>query len=729
MTRWKTHLIFLAALAALVLIGGSIPYASAAEPYDAIFTNASLTPKEKLIAFTEAAGWTPELDEWLAYHQIASLESPQETTEPTITNVAANPTVGGVTTQITLSATVQGATSMQWQSSTDGGASWQNIFGGTTASITWTPGVIGTYQVRLQATNSDGTTTSITVTVTIYPAPTVTATVSPPAGSMQQVLTLTGTVTDPAPGTTTYQWQSAPAETGAWIDVEGATTLTYQYAYDGTAGTAWYRLAATGVGGMAYSAAVSYTAYAVPTVTATVSPPAGPVTQEFTLMATATDTTSYQWQVAAADQQNWQNILGATGPTATHTFPDGTMTGTYYFRVIASGPGGTATSIPVSVLLSDLTPVISSASVVPNMGAVPLTVSLTAAATNNPTYTWQLLSGSTWTTIATGATATYTFAAGTPGGVYSIRVVAENQYGSDTRTVTIEILEPPIVEISRPESGSYFGQGRSITFEASGAADSYTWEFGDGSTVAGKHVSHSYSTLGTYTVELIASNIAGVSTDEIVLYIIERSDLTLIISSISSRGATLTAEIDGETVPDGTKIWFEVYSPTGQTVWTSTKKNYTTPHISTTVSGMPLLSGQSYTVRAFADGYAPSMLQSMTLIAAIAPPYDPMGKTLEESGLLQDPFNVSRLLNTLPGVLGEPMGGGKLGVSIAFGVIIMFVLTALWLRQNDIVMPTLLGLIMGFFLIDRAPPEFGFIGYPLMIVCGVGLVYALFKKR
>lgn len=86
---------------------------------------------------------------------------------PTITNVGATPTTGGVTTEITLSATVTGATTMQWQSSTDSGTTWQNVPGATTATATWTPAAAGSYQVRLHATNADGTTTSDSITVTI----------------------------------------------------------------------------------------------------------------------------------------------------------------------------------------------------------------------------------------------------------------------------------------------------------------------------------------------------------------------------------------------------------------------------------------------------------------------------------------------------------------------------------------------------------------------------------
>lgn len=92
---------------------------------------------------------------------------------PTISSVSATPTTGGVDTEITLSATVQDATSYQWQYSLNSGGTWQDITGATAATSTWTPGAVGTYQVQLLATNSDGTTTSDPVTVTIYPSPTI----------------------------------------------------------------------------------------------------------------------------------------------------------------------------------------------------------------------------------------------------------------------------------------------------------------------------------------------------------------------------------------------------------------------------------------------------------------------------------------------------------------------------------------------------------------------------
>ena len=911
---------------------------------------------------------------------------------PTGVTATAAPTTGGITTQITLTGTATDATSYQWQYSTNSGSTYTDITGATSLTGAWTPGASGTYLVRLAATNADGITYSDPVTVTIYDVPVVSAAVSPTAGPVQQTLTLSGTVTDPGPGTTTYQWQQSADGTTAWTNIAGATTATYQYAFTGSAGTTHYRLAATGTGGTAYSNTVTYTAYDAPTVTAAIDPQTGPLSQsltlsgtvtdpgsgettyqwqqytadawaditgaitnpytyaftgtagthqfrlaatgtggtaysdpvtytavappvitatvtpatgnypltvtytasatdatayqwqmfansgstwtdisttptgtythqtagtyqwrvtatgiggtttsdpititvttpppvfssvsisptagaldqQFTLSAAASDTTAYQWQSAAAGSTAWTNI--ATGATATYTYPDGTADGTYQIRVVATGPGGSTASDPVSIILSDLAPgitsvsvtpatgdvpltismavtainnptyqwqisansgstwtniatgatasytipdvgtyqirvvatneygsatsdvrtvvatppvpVITSASVSPSAGAVPLTVVLSAAATNNPAYQWDLLQGSTWVPIATGATGSYTFGTNVPTGQYDIRVTASNSYGFDTEILPVSIVGMPTVQIVYPGDGSEHAAGRSVTFSAQGTGSTYEWTFGDGATATGQTVQHTYQNLGRYTARVTAINAAGSASDTVQLTVVEAADILLTVSDISSRGALLTAEIEQTPVPAGTGGWFEIYSPSGQLIWKTNNVTYSGNTASFRADGMPLLSGQSYTARAFADGYAPSLRQPVQLLNATAAPYETMGVQWA-AGLNREPFNISSYLILGPSVFGNVMGGGSLGVTIAVGVIMMFILVSLWLRQQDVTIPLILGLITSFSVLALVPAEFKAVGYTLMIISLVGLIWQLFKK-
>jgi len=59
------------------------------------------------------------------------------------------------------------------------------------------------------------------------------------------------------------------------------------------------------------------------------------------------------------------------------------------------------------------------------------------------------------------------------------------------------------------------GTGQSVSFNggsSSGPITSYNWDFGDGSTGTGSTPSHTYSSIGTYTVTLVVSD--GYNTDE-----------------------------------------------------------------------------------------------------------------------------------------------------------------------------------------------------------------------
>ena len=56
-----------------------------------------------------------------------------------------------------------------------------------------------------------------------------------------------------------------------------------------------------------------------------------------------------------------------------------------------------------------------------------------------------------------------------------------------------------------PASGTA-GQSISFTSTCSTDANSYKWDFGDGTTSTVANVSHTYSTAGHYTVKLMAMN-------------------------------------------------------------------------------------------------------------------------------------------------------------------------------------------------------------------------------
>ncbi|MDB5283595.1 MAG: hypothetical protein JWO06_2670 [Bacteroidota bacterium] len=125
-----------------------------------------------------------------------------------------------------------------------------------------------------------------------------------------------------------------------------------------------------------------------------------------------------------------------------------------------------------------------------------LQLSLLNASTYATVYLWNLGNGDT--SSAFNATENYTV----PGN-YSVQLIAQNQYCSDTFTRIIDITDCPTATYTLLVGGN----GLDISFaNASGNATSYFWDFGNGDTSNVSNPAQNYSTGGTYTITLIAIN-------------------------------------------------------------------------------------------------------------------------------------------------------------------------------------------------------------------------------
>ncbi len=83
----------------------------------------------------------------------------------TITS-SANPCSGQPITLSLTTATTGAGVTYQWQSSTNGGATWANVSGATAATYVTTPAVATSYQCNVTCSSSTGTSTPVAVTVT-----------------------------------------------------------------------------------------------------------------------------------------------------------------------------------------------------------------------------------------------------------------------------------------------------------------------------------------------------------------------------------------------------------------------------------------------------------------------------------------------------------------------------------------------------------------------------------
>ncbi len=363
---------------------------------------------------------------------------------PAITAQPSNQTicVNGNTSFSITSAT---ATGIQWQLSTNGGGTWNNVTNGgvysgaTTATLTLTnvPGTFNGYQYRAIASAQCGTTTSSAATLTVNSPATVTT-------HPQDVTLCAGgnhTFTSAATGTTlSYQWQESTNGGGTWNNItnggvySGATstslTLTgitsgmnsYQYRNVVTAGGAC-------PGSVNTNAA---TLNVVTSVTITGQPANSTIcagaNTSFTVVGSGTGII-YVWQLSTDGGANWNTVTnggvysGATTGTLTIT---GATVGMNGYRYRAQLSNSTCTSPGTSnaaILTVNTLPSVTSH---PNNSTICLgsnTSFTVAGAGTGIGYQWQLSTdgGGTWNNVANGGvysgatTATLTITGATAG--------------------------------------------------------------------------------------------------------------------------------------------------------------------------------------------------------------------------------------------------------------------------------------------------------------------------
>jgi len=149
----------------------------------------------------------------------------------------------------------------------------------------------------------------------------------------------------------------------------------------------------------------------------------------------------------------------------------------------------------------------------------PCVVDFDASSSHDPDgiivkYEWSLGDGSS----GTGGSISHTY---TESGTYTIDLTVTDDKGKTaSSSETITVLPPydvnaglTVTFVASPRS--YLVPPLTIQFDASGSSSdqgsivSYSWSFGDGSTGSGRIVLHTYSSAGSYTVSLTATDSQG----------------------------------------------------------------------------------------------------------------------------------------------------------------------------------------------------------------------------
>jgi len=177
----------------------------------------------------------------------------------------------------------------------------------------------------------------------------------------------------------------------------------------------------------------------------------------------------------------------------------------------------------------------------PTSGAAPLAVNFTDASTNSPT-SWSWDFGDSSTSTVQNSSHTYNSA-----GNYTVSLTASNAGGSDgeTKTDYITVTVPaPVADFTADQTVGLAGVGVSFTDTSTNTPTSWSWTFGDSGTSTAQNPSHTYNSVGYYTVALTATNAGGNDTETKTNYIAVCTEVTLYPNSFwmqDWRGATIVS--------------------------------------------------------------------------------------------------------------------------------------------------------------------------------------------
>ncbi len=395
---------------------------------------------------------------------------------PVVTSNPTNQTViAGQTATFTAASSGTPTPTVQWQISTDGGNTFSNINGATSATLTLNNVQSSQNGDEYEAifTNLAGIATTSAASLTIHTVPTVTS--NPSSQTVMAGQTATFTAAADGNPTPTVQWQVSTDGGKTFIDISGATSPTLTLPNVRLSENGYeYEAVFTNAAGTVTTSAAALTVDAPPTVT---SNPANQTviagqTATFTAAANGNPTPTVQWQVSTDGGNTFSNISGATLLTLTLNNVQSSQNGNEYQAVFTNTFGSATTS--ATTLTVETVPVVtanpSSQTVIAGQ-----TATFTATASGNPTPTvqWQISTdgGNTFSDIsgATSATLTLNNVPFSQNG-YEYQAVFTNIVGTvATSAATLTVQTPPSVTTNPVNQTVLAGQTATFTASASGS--------------------------------------------------------------------------------------------------------------------------------------------------------------------------------------------------------------------------------------------------------------------
>ena len=435
--------------------------------------------------------------------------APAITTQPASLTITAPAAAG-----FTGAATGLPTPTTQWQRSNDGGTTWSDIAGATSAtySLSSTSASDNGAKFRLVASNGIGTAaTSAVATLTMNAAPGITT--QPASQTVVAPATATFSVVATGLPAPSYQWQRSDDAGSTWANVaSGGTSATYITAATAAAdNSAKFRVVlSNGIGTAATSSAATLTVNVAPSIT---TQPVGqtvtsPAAATFTVAGTGLPTPTIQWQRSDDAGTTWADVTGATSATYTTAATAASDHGARFRAVLSNGIGSAATSTAV-LLTVNVAPAITTQPT-PQTVTSPAAATFTVAGTGIPTPTiqWQRSNdgGTTWADLTGATSATYTTAATTGNDdAARFRVVLSNGIGSAATSAAVLLTVNVAPSITTQPVGQTVTAPATATFTVAGTGlptPTYQWQRSNDSgttwgNVSGGGTSASYTTAAT----------------------------------------------------------------------------------------------------------------------------------------------------------------------------------------------------------------------------------------
>ncbi len=220
-----------------------------------------------------------------------------------------------------------------------------------------------------------------------------------------------------------------------------------------------------------------------------------------------------------------------------------------FSALAATGGVNQAKVSAIEVLIDNNTAPVAVASATPESGEIPLNVNFTGDNSTDDvgvvSYSWDFMDGSP---LSTFTNPVHTF---TTAGTYNVELTVEDAGGlTDTTVITITATTPgnqvPVaVATGSPLMGTV---PLEVSFMGDNSTDdtavvSYLWDFKDGSaTVTDANPTHTFTTTGTYEVELIVEDGEGLSNS---------TTVTITVSALENQApvAVISASPENGTAP------------------------------------------------------------------------------------------------------------------------------------------------------------------------------------